>query len=69
MATALSHTQIWGDEEARYTKTTNHRNPHMRVLRGDPLLGEMPEWDTVGNLLAEVCTNAPIDEAEEAQYA
>lgn len=60
-------TQIWGDEEGRFT-TKNYRNPHTLVLKGDPEMGEMPEWDCVGDLLAEVCTNAPIDEAEEAQY-
>lgn len=65
---ANPNTQLWGDEEARFDNR-NRRNPHTNVLKGDPTIGEMPEWDCVGDLLAEVCTNAPIDEAEEAQYA
>ena len=43
---------VYGDEEARFNEN-NKRNPHFKVLKGDPKLGELPEWDTVGDLLKE----------------
>lgn len=43
---------IWGDDEARYVEGA-HRNPHMKVLNGNPEIGEPAEWDCVGNLLQE----------------
>lgn len=46
------HATIYGDEEARFNEE-NYRNPHMKVLKGNPLLGEMPEWDCVGDLIKE----------------
>lgn len=30
------------------------RNPHLKVLEGDPTLGEPAEWDVVGDVLLEV---------------
>lgn len=45
-------TIVWGDEEGRYN-TENKRNPHTKVLKGNPALGEMAEWDCVGNLILQ----------------
>lgn len=41
---------VFGDEEGRFNKD-NKRNPHMKVLKGNPELGEVEEWDCVGDLL------------------
>ncbi len=47
-------TVIFGDEEGRF-KSTNHRNPHMKVLKDtgfEYANGSAPaEWDCVGDLL------------------
>jgi hypothetical protein len=43
---------MWGDEEARFNEK-NVRNPHFNVLKGNVLLGELAEWDVVGNILME----------------
>lgn len=44
--------EVYGDEEGRFLES-NHRNPHMKVLRGDPTIGEPLEWDCVGDLIKE----------------
>ena|GEM_PF-6600637 len=44
--------ECYGDEEGRF-KETNHRNPHFKVLKGNPALGEEPEWDIVGDIIKE----------------
>lgn len=44
--------EFWGDEEGRFLET-NHRNPHFKVLKGNPLLGEYSEWDVVGDIIKE----------------
>lgn len=41
---------LYGDEEGRFN-SDNTRNPHTKVLRGDPSIGEVAVWDCVGNLL------------------
>jgi hypothetical protein len=42
---------VYGDEEGRFN-SNNKRNPHFKVLKGDPNI-EPVEWDTVGDLLKE----------------
>lgn len=41
---------VFGDEEGRFNEK-NIRNPHAKVLTGNPDLGEVAEWDCVGDLL------------------
>ena len=48
----LGHVEMWGDEEARFN-SDNIRNPHFKVLRGNPLLGEPEEWDIVGDIIKD----------------
>jgi hypothetical protein len=48
----LGHVEMWGDEEARL-KEGNTRNPHFKVLIGNPALGEPKEWDVVGDIIKE----------------
>ena len=43
---------MYGDEEGRFN-SSNHRNPHFKVLKGNIELGEPPEWDVVGNIVKE----------------
>ncbi len=43
---------MYGDEEARFN-SDNTRNPHFNVLKGDPAIGELAEWDVVGNIIME----------------
>lgn len=43
---------VYADEEARFSENCG-RNPHFKVLKGNPALGEPLEWDTVGDLLKE----------------
>ncbi len=64
---ALEHNIFWADGEGRFN-SDNHRNPFMQVLKGNPNIGEPYEWDCVGNMLVQTCTNGTIDEAEEAEY-
>ena len=42
---------MYADEEGRFSQ--NHRNPHFKVLRGNPEIGEPLQWDIVGNVLKE----------------
>lgn len=44
--------QVYGHEEGRFNPF-NHRNPIMKVLKGNPALGEPAEWDCVGDLILE----------------
>ena len=44
--------ECYGDEEARYNDN-NHRNPHFKVLKGNPEFGEPEEWDVVGDIIKE----------------
>jgi|SRR6516165_8589465 hypothetical protein len=46
---------IYGDDEGRFN-SDNHRNDHMKVLYGDPSIGEPPIWDCVGDMLVEIAT-------------
>lgn len=46
------HAEFWGDEEARFD-SMNIRNPHFKVLKGNPDLGEAEEWDIVGDIIKE----------------
>jgi hypothetical protein len=46
---------IYGDDEGRFN-SDNHRNDHMKVLYGDPGIGEPAIWDCVGDLLVEIAT-------------
>lgn len=43
---------VWGNEEGRFN-SENHRNPHTKVLIGNPAFGEESEWDCVGDLILE----------------
>lgn len=44
--------KMYGDEEARLLET-NHRNPHFNVLLGQVRIGELREWDVVGDIVKE----------------
>lgn len=44
--------KVYGDEEGRFN-SENKRNPHTKVLKGNPALGEVAEWDCVGDLILE----------------
>jgi hypothetical protein len=44
--------EYYGDEEGRFNEN-NHRNPFFKVLKGNPMLGELAEWDVVGDILRE----------------
>jgi hypothetical protein len=44
--------ECYGDEEGRYN-SENIRNPHFKVLKGNPAMGEVAEWDIVGNIVRE----------------
>lgn len=43
---------FYGDEEGRFVES-NKRNPHMKVLKGNPDIGEPLEWDCVGDIIKE----------------
>jgi len=49
---ASGHAEFWGDEEGRYN-IDNNRNPHFKVLRGNPYWGDKSDWDVVGDIIKE----------------